>query len=693
MSSEGEQSFTIVEDSNQLINALTSESIVNVRLSDSITLSQIVTIRNNKVLDLDGHQLTLNGTSELRFSGNLIESFVLKNGNINGTATTFIGDGNNANPTAATNQLSSLNVYLENIEANGNNFYNALTTNIFLTGNININVRNTGFRVKNFTARSGSNIYIKSSGGTPSGTTAQSNNTMQGVTMGNYATTGSLKEFLVEKDAKVSIEVDQGGQYNNGIADFTHLEVYGELSVDTWGTSLRSTPSFALVPYVYANFHPESTAYIRTRSNVQTGVFFTYPAIVNVDSPEKFDMIYYGNNRFFWPWQGGSISGSGLRNSTISFRNMDIAVWNNTSMGMGAPALLDSNVTFLDITNLNSTNTGTVSTDSIVFQNFNPNNYSRISNDVNMPTPNPSLSVIEPGKYALLNTATNIKGVAKYMNIENSILDNTFVPNADLSFHISGIQYLTETDELGNWELSIDISNLPIGTTGQLMITDQSLRTTTVEIVIQEDFSVPVPPVDPIAPENEIDPDNAPELPDNQGPLSIDFVSSFLFGTQKISTNSQTFYAQPQRILNEDGSINYLDKRPNFVQISDRRPANERGGWQLSVTQDHQFKNSETNNELIGASVTLSNQELVTAQEGNEPTLKVTQPVQLVPEIKRTLLAANGDEGTGTWIYRFGNLDTAETSISLDIPKGANPEATSYQTKFVWELSSIPSNE
>ena len=54
----------------------------------------------------------------------------------------------------------------------------------------------------------------------------------------------------------------------------------------------------------------------------------------------------------------------------------------------------------------------------------------------------------------------------------------------------------------------------------------------------------------------EVEPENKPELPENQGQLSIDFISSFNFGSQAISVHEQTYYAQPQRLLlNEDGTV------------------------------------------------------------------------------------------------------------------------------------------
>ncbi|MFS1021054.1 WxL domain-containing protein, partial [Enterococcus casseliflavus] len=200
----------------------------------------------------------------------------------------------------------------------------------------------------------------------------------------------------------------------------------------------------------------------------------------------------------------------------------------------------------------------------------------------------------------------------------------------------------------------------------------------------------PVSPVDPLDPEIEVDPENKPDLPEEQGPLSIDFISSFNFGSQAISVHNQTYYAQPQRLLNEDGTVNGSEERPNYVQISDRRPENERNGWELAVTQREQFKGEE-NQVLNGASFSLSNQQVITAQGGTSPGLQ-SVPCTLVPGNRRTLLKAQGSEGTGTWIYRFGDGETAGKSVALNVPRRANPEATTYSTSLIWELSAVPGN-
>lgn len=200
-----------------------------------------------------------------------------------------------------------------------------------------------------------------------------------------------------------------------------------------------------------------------------------------------------------------------------------------------------------------------------------------------------------------------------------------------------------------------------------------------------------MPPVDPLDPEIEVNPENKPELPENQGLLSIDFISSFNFGSQPISVHDQIYYAEPQRLLDEDGTVNEMEERPNYIQISDRRSATERNGWQLSVTQTKQFEGLK-NQQLTGASITFSNQQLVTAQGGDTPSLQTANPLTLVPGNKRALIRAEDTEGTGTWIYRFGDEHTARESVTLNVPKGSNPEATSYSTTLIWELNAIPDN-
>lgn len=126
-----------------------------------------------------------------------------------------------------------------------------------------------------------------------------------------------------------------------------------------------------------------------------------------------------------------------------------------------------------------------------------------------------------------------------------------------------------------------------------------------------------------------------PELPEDQGPLSIDFATTFNFGSQAISPCEETYYAKPQRLFNEDGTVNEDEERPNYVQISDRRSENEWNGWQLAVTQNDQFENQD----------------------------------------KEPLLGAR---------LSFGDQEMAGESIGLTVLQGANPKAAQYKTTLTW---------
>lgn len=200
-----------------------------------------------------------------------------------------------------------------------------------------------------------------------------------------------------------------------------------------------------------------------------------------------------------------------------------------------------------------------------------------------------------------------------------------------------------------------------------------------------------VSPVDPMNPEIEVDPENKPELPENQGALSIDFASRFSFGNQGISTQTKHYYAQPQRLLNLDGTANDAEERPNYIQVSDRRSEEERHGWQLAVTQNSQFMDSQKN-QLRGARMLLNNQQFASVEDSNEPMLQNQDGVVLIPEEKTTLVRAQDGQGTGTWVYRFGDRESAGESVALEVPPTANPKATSYQTTLTWELSAVPDN-
>lgn len=205
-----------------------------------------------------------------------------------------------------------------------------------------------------------------------------------------------------------------------------------------------------------------------------------------------------------------------------------------------------------------------------------------------------------------------------------------------------------------------------------------------------EPIQNPENPLDPLDPEVEVDPENHPELPEEQGLISIDFVSQFNFGTKNIATQARTYYADPQRLLNGDGTVNQTEERPNYIQITDRRSIADQGGWELSLRQEEQFKTAD-GKELLGAQLQFENAELLSTEQNSKPEF-VREAQILLPGVRHQLIIAENAEGQGTWIYRFGNETTGGESVKLEVPKGSNPDAKSYSTTLNWELNAVPGN-
>lgn len=199
-------------------------------------------------------------------------------------------------------------------------------------------------------------------------------------------------------------------------------------------------------------------------------------------------------------------------------------------------------------------------------------------------------------------------------------------------------------------------------------------------------------PLDPLDPDKEVDPDNPPAIPENQGDFRIDFVSQFSFGSQERKIFEEGRYtALPQYILDENGDILEEEPKPNYVQITDNRA--DADGWQLSVTQKEQFE-TETGSQLSGASIQLKNRQLVANHEGEKPREVTTDEViTLEPDEKQPLLTSANGEGKGTWIYRFGDGTSSDQSVVLVVPKETIPEIATYRTQLIWELSAVPINE
>lgn len=223
-----------------------------------------------------------------------------------------------------------------------------------------------------------------------------------------------------------------------------------------------------------------------------------------------------------------------------------------------------------------------------------------------------------------------------------------------------------------------------------------------VEFIPNLDPTLPVDPENPdpenpVAPIDPIDPDGS-NL-GTQGPLSIDFASSFDFGKNRISSKNQVYYAKAQT---------YHGTQPdtaNFVQVSDNRGTNS--GWILKVKQEGEFTSTTDtlNRILTGAQITLTNSTV------NSNALNVVKPVAeetvtlKVGEESLVTAAAEG-AGAGTWATYWGRVEaveerdelgTAQTvnvtkAVQLSIPGSTPKDEVKYQTRLVWSLTDVPGN-
>lgn len=201
----------------------------------------------------------------------------------------------------------------------------------------------------------------------------------------------------------------------------------------------------------------------------------------------------------------------------------------------------------------------------------------------------------------------------------------------------------------------------------------------------------PVDPVDPTEPGGEPEPGTA-------GPLSIDYVSSFDFGKNKISNKDETYYAMAQHYNGHSDS-------PNYLQVTDNRGTN--GGWTLTVAQNGQFmaEKKVQHNNLLGAQITLADPELKSnARSVLKPDAASTIHVDPAGAVSLVLTAKSGI-GSGTWDEYWGKVEpfvsksvlpkqsyNITKAVSLSVPGSTPKDAVTYKTSLTWTLNDIPEN-
>ncbi len=216
-------------------------------------------------------------------------------------------------------------------------------------------------------------------------------------------------------------------------------------------------------------------------------------------------------------------------------------------------------------------------------------------------------------------------------------------------------------------------------------------------------------PIDPVDPPTPVDPYPDPE-PGTDGPLSIDFVAGFEFGSNEISTEDRTYYAIAQKVkMSTTGLYEY---RPNYVQVTDNRGTND--GWRLKVKQEGQFTSSDANavnTELTGAVISMDDGWVNTMMETTTDGV-TTSKVVLDPEgAASTVMTAQKGKEAGTWFGIYGAQDDLQNtdaygntvqddhgdttmfnpSVTLELPGKTLKDAVTYTTALRWTLEDTPS--
>ena len=389
----------------------------------------------------------------------------------------------------------------------------------------------------------------------------------------------------------------------------------------------------------------------KTRSITSSTAHVIRNAILNVSNQSIKQWIPGNTNEnpnFDWEnilRLNANINGAGIPTNTVSALDPNIAEHARANFTPRAQRLLFENIPPVEIVLDPLTNDRSQRNSYTITGETSPGAYVRFSRDLSLPEPT-------------LDTVVNAEGETEWFHV---------IAEEDGSFEFD----LSQFDDFDYFR-------------GQEVVTATAFlngRRNETSVIVDG-----VDPRDPLNPDVDVDPDNRPTLPENQGLISIDFISQFDFGHVPIRSSQAYYPALPQKLRNaEDDPAG--EERPNYVQISDRRE--ESTGWTLSARLDEAGFVSEEGHQLRGVQLLLNNIRMATTSSNTSSTPTYWESREL--NAGRQILAkAEEGQGSGTWIQRFGDGETMDQSVMLEVPVNATPQATSYTGIIHWELSFVP---
>lgn len=506
-------------------------------------------------------------------------------------------------------------------------------------------------------------------------------------------TSGTPHDIRLMEKSRLSVTATNRTLYSHifWLSANTHVTLEDSSTLEVEATNQNTTANIFHFSGTTGNLNVGKDATLDIRSDspqaVQRLLFFTganNPARLTIDDAKRVNLQ---RTRAITTTTNGLIEGGG-----ITAKNQAIRQWRHGNTGdpsdfQWQPIL--SMTAAISGTNTNVTNVSSLNEETS--RGFASQFASRSQRLLFERIPDITVTIDPLTEDRTLPNAYTISGTANpgsYLRFQREGL----MPEPTLETPVDSAgnseYFHTQAGENGHYLLDLsDLEPFQYFTQGEVVTAQAFLdgkwaeASTTVEPIGDVD------PKDPLDPDQPILPENPPLIPENRGFISIDFVSQFDFGTVPIRSSTSRYPARPQRISSVDDHES--TERPNYIQVSDRRFLPN--GWTLSarLSEEGFVSTDAFKHYLKGASVHLNNIEMVTSKENPSEAPDYVEAIELGPQ-NQVIARANENQGTGTWIQRYGNEHTMQKSVELEIPIGARPQATSYQGTLRWELSFVP---
>lgn len=510
---------TKVSSLSELSTALNSStSKVSIELQNDMTITSSIIINGDKELNLNGHTLNAGTNGYLSIDGNsTTNQFKLFNGKIIGGPVTQSPGSRDTQNSAFLNvsYQKNINVVFEDIayksNDNGGNFFVGLATNVFSLGTVTVETYAQNIRAGNITFLGDFNGYSFGNGlpndrGNASGgvnlTFDGYNNSYINKTNGGPTSMSQSvgdRRIYIGKNSHVVLNNTNNANnnrgylaYANNIGNFSIINVDGSLEATSVGTSLRTTASSRNNGMPYNNqagtFNGQANIYVNqgakfkvssTNETATYGTLFTYNTNLYVYKPDVLDMRYFGTGNFFYSYPNSP-------QSNLYLYNQSIGVWLKNDKGIGNPTRIWQNVDWMNLLNFYATTNGTGATDvsssdpTLTPDTFKIDDYSRISNNVELPMIVLDPTFINESDQAFLNNGdTTFSGTTDYYLPGNVKLDKA-ASNATVTLNLNGKTYTTQTTDDGTWRFAdLDLSTVKGGTIGTVDLVDTDKRLAT----------------------------------------------------------------------------------------------------------------------------------------------------------------------------------------------------------------------